>query len=301
MQLRIGTRKSPLAIAQAEEVRANLVELWPELEVELVPMVTSGDRFLDRPLNDIGGKGLFTKEIEEALLAGQIDAAVHSMKDMPTVLPDGLIIGCMREREDPRDMLVGYDIKSPDDLMAGAVFGSSSLRRIAQMKIRRPDIKVVPLRGNVQTRIGKLERGEVQATMLAKAGLNRLGLHDVPGVLLQVDDFLPAVAQGAVGIECRMDDTRVLELLSPLADIETETAVRCERAFLGMLDGSCKTPIAGYASVEGNQLHLRGLIAKPDGSVYHTVDITGNIKENDNLGIEAGKELLAKAGENFLS
>ncbi len=330
--LKIGTRKSPLALAQAEEVRLSLLEAWPELEIELAPMVTGGDKFQDSPLNDIGGKGLFTKEIEDALLAGSIDIAVHSMKDMPTALPDGLMIGCMPEREDPRDMLVANGIRSLDDLPKGAVFGSSSLRRVAQMRMRRPDIKAVPLRGNVQTRLGKLARGEVQATMLAKAGLNRLDLHDVPGILLQADDFLPAVAQGAIGIECRADNTKMLELLSPLADIDTETAVLCERAFLSMLDGSCKTPIAGYAVISplplregaggggilekdislrypptptlplkggGNSIHFRGLIAKPDGSVYHMVDVTGNISESEQLGIEAGRELLKKAGEHF--
>jgi len=168
------------------------------------------------------------------------------------------------------------------------------------MKMRRKDVQVVPMRGNVQTRLGKLERGEVQATMLAKAGLNRLDLHDVPGILLAADDFLPAVAQGAIGIECRADDTKILELLAPLADIETETAVLCERAFLSVLDGSCRTPIAGYATIEGKALRMRGLIAKPDGSAYHTVDVSGDVKDAETLGFGAGEELLKKAGKGFL-
>jgi len=298
--IRIGTRKSPLALAQAGDIWLGLKEAWPELVLELVPIVTSGDKFQDQSLTDIGGKGLFTKEIEEALLDGRIDIDVHSMKDMPTALPDGLIIGCMTEREDPRDMLVGHGIKTFDDLPKGAVFGTSSLRRAAQVKMRRSDIQVVPMRGNVQTRLDKLAQGAVQATMLAKAGLNRLELNNVPGILLAADDFLPAVGQGAIGIECRASDTKILELLAPLADIDTETAVRCERAFLGMLDGSCKTPIAGYAALDGKVLRLRGLIAKPDGSAYHTVDVTGEAINAETLGLEAGKELLKKAGKGFL-
>jgi len=299
--LRIGTRKSPLALAQAEEVRASLLESSPDLQVELVPMQTSGDNFTDRSLSEIGGKGLFTKEIEEALLANRIDIAVHSIKDMQTMLPDGLVIGCVTAREDPRDRLVGEGLHSINDLPKGASFGTSSLRRAAQLLMLRPDITIVPLRGNVQTRLDKLKNGEMAATMLAVAGLNRLKLFDTPGVSLSTDDFLPAIGQGAIGIECRDNDTGTLELLSPLADIATEAAILCERSFLQALDGSCHTPIAGYATVNGKELHLRGLIIKPDGSAHHRVDITGNSDDAESIGRAAGEELLANAGKNFLN
>jgi len=293
MFLKIGTRKSALALAQAEEVRAKLALAWPKLQVEIVPMMTSGDTFLDRPLADIGGKGLFTKEIEDALLDGRIDIAVHSIKDMQTLLPDGLTLGCVLEREDPRDVLVGKNVRSLDDIPKGATFGTSSLRRSAQLLMKRPDIKIVPLRGNVQTRISKIEKGEVDFTMLAQAGLNRLKLFDVPGFVLSTDEFLPAVAQGAIGIECREGDTVTLELLVPLADVETEIAVLCERAFLQALDGSCRTPIAGYATVEGDVIHLRGLLLNADGSKHFSIQKTGNIHDAESLGESAGAELLA--------
>jgi hydroxymethylbilane synthase len=304
-RIRIGTRKSALALAQAKEVAGKLMEHWPHLDemgaIELVPMTTSGDTIQDRPLSDIGGKGLFTKEIEDALLDSRIDIAVHSMKDMQTVLPDGLITGCMLEREDPRDVLVGDGLRKLSDLPDGATFGTSSLRRSAQVLMHRPDIKIVPLRGNVQTRLGKVQNGEIQATMLAQAGLNRLLIWDFPGAALDTEEFLPAVAQGAIGIECRQGDEAVMELLSPLADIDTETAVLCERAFLQALDGSCRTPIAGYATVEGDRLHFKGLIIRPDGRMHHWVEKEGNRSDAESLGIEAGEELLAKAGKNFLN
>ena len=298
--LRIGTRKSALALAQAEEVRNKLLEAWPQLQIEVLPMMTSGDTFLDQPLSEIGGKGLFTKEIEEALLDKRIDIAVHSIKDMQTSLPDGLTLGCVLEREDPRDVLVGQGLHSLDDIPVGARFGTSSLRRSAQLLMMRPDLQIVPLRGNVQTRLSKVEKGEVRCTMLARAGLNRLGLFDVPGASLSTDEFLPAVAQGALGIECREGDSAVLDLIAPLADLETETAVLCERAFLQALDGSCRTPIAGYATVEGDVVQLRGLIVRPDGSAHFTVERTGHISDAQSLGESAGQELLAKAGKDFL-
>ena len=240
--IRIGTRKSPLALAQAEIVRQKLSAAWPGLETEIVTFTTSGDKFLDQPLSEIGGKGLFTKEIEEALLDGSIHIAVHSMKDMPTVLPKGLVIGAVLEREDPRDVLIGMGFDSLDSLPLAATVGTSSLRRTAQLKIRRPDLNIVPLRGNVQTRLSKLEAGEVQATMLAKAGLNRLEL-EVEGAVLSTDDFLPAIAQGAVGIECREGDPEVRATVAALSHQTTEFAIDCERAFLAVLDGSrlCKT------------------------------------------------------------
>jgi len=300
MNITIGTRKSPLAQAQAQEVRTALTQAWPGLEVTILPIMTSGDAFVDRPLSDIGGKGLFTKEIEEALLDKRIDIAVHSIKDMQTVIPDGLMLGCILEREDPRDVLVGNNVYSIADIPQGATFGTSSLRRSAQLLMLRPDIKIVPLRGNVQTRLAKIEQGEVQYTMLARAGLNRLQLWDVPGSSLSTDEFLPAVGQGAIGVECRESDTKILEILAPLADMDTETAILCERAFLQALDGSCRTPIAGYATVDDEQLHLRGLIVRPDGSAHFTIDKVGNVRDAESLGIAAGEELLAKAGKGFI-
>ena len=282
--IKIGTRKSPLAMAQAEEVRALLLESAPDLEVELVSMSTSGDNFTDRPLSEIGGKGLFTKEIEEALLDKRNDIAVHSVKDMQTLLPDGLTIGCVLEREDPRDRLIGNNLHSLDDLPKGARFGTSSLRRAAQLLMLRPDLTIVPLRGNVQTRLAKLASGEMDATMLAVAGLNRLQMWDVAGVTLDTNVFLPAIGQGAIGIECREDDTAII----------------CERSFLQALDGSCHTPIAGYATVEGKELSLRGLIMRPDGSAHHRIELTGSCDDAESLGVAAGEQLLAKAGQGFI-
>ncbi|MEQ1705581.1 MAG: hydroxymethylbilane synthase [Rickettsiales bacterium] len=291
MHIKLGTRKSPLALAQAQQVRMLLLKAHPHITVEIVHIVTSGDKFLSQNLADIGGKGLFTKEIEEGLLGGSLDIAVHSMKDMPTKLPDGLIIGAMLEREDPRDMLIGAGLKSIGDLPQEAVFGTSSLRRAAQVKIRRPDIKIVPFRGNVQSRLAKLERGEVRATMLAKAGLNRLGIHDVEGVVLAVEEFLPAIAQGAIGIECRENDTKIRELLAPLAHTNTMLVVDCERAFLRVLDGSCRTPISGYAMLEGDGIFMRGLIAKPDGSSFKSGELRGSAIDAEAIGVELGKML----------
>jgi len=292
MTIRLGTRKSPLALVQAGQVRDRLMAAHEGLAVEIVHIVTSGDKFSNQPLTEIGGKGLFTKEIEDGLHDGTLDIAVHSMKDMPTMLPAGLIIGAMLKREDPRDMLIGKGIRGFADLPQGAVFGTSSLRRAAQIKMRRPDVQIVPLRGNVQTRLDKLERGEAQATMLAKAGLNRLGLDDIDGAVLEVSEFLPAIAQGAIGIECREDNERIRELLAPLADIETMTAVDCERAFLRVLDGSCRTPISGYAQIEGRNIYMRGLIAKPDGSSFKQAELRGDINDANLIGIEVGRQLV---------
>lgn len=298
--IRIGTRKSPLALAQAGLVADRLRAAWPELQAELVTFTTSGDTFLDQPLTEIGGKGLFTKEIEEALLDGGIHIAVHSMKDMPTRLPDGLITGAMLEREDPRDVLIGSGITSLASLPQGAVFGTSSLRRAAQVKMKRPDIQIVPLRGNVQTRLDKLFGGQAHATMLARAGLNRLGLQVAEGTELPVEEFIPAIGQGAIGIECRELDARIREYLAALAHMPTELAVNCERAFLDVMDGSCRTPIAGHAHIDKGELHFSGLIARPDGTASHEVTLSGSPMDADALGRQAGEELLAKAGKNFL-
>lgn len=289
--IKLGTRKSPLALAQASQVRDLLLKAHPYIEVEICHIMTSGDKFLSQPLADIGGKGLFTKEIEEGLLDKSLDIAVHSMKDMPTVLPEGLIISAMLQREDPRDMLIADDVSSINDLPQNAVFGTSSLRRASQIKIIRPDIQIVPFRGNVQSRLAKLEKGEVQATMLAKAGLNRLGLTKIKGVVLEVAEFLPAIAQGAVGIECRTDDIKTRELLAPLAHKITEIAVNCERAFLKELDGSCRTPISGYAIIEGEEIFLRGLITEPDGSSFSAGNLRGNINDGEAIGIELARKI----------
>ena len=293
MKIKLGTRKSPLALAQANEVTAKLQAAWPHLAVEQVHIVTSGDKFTERPLADVGGKGLFTKEIEEALLSGDIDIAVHSMKDMPTILPDGLVISAMLPREDVRDMLVGEGLASFDDIPQGAVLGTASLRRAAQVKILRPDVQIVSLRGNVQTRLTKLAQGNMRATILAKAGLNRLKL-EVPGFVLSAEDFIPAVAQGAIGIECRENDTKIRELLVPLSHRDTEIAAACERAFLRVLDGSCRTPIAGYAEISSGAIHLRGLLAEPDGSVYYKGELRGDVTDAESIGIELAKHILAK-------
>lgn len=283
--LRIATRKSPLALAQAEEVRALLGG------GEILGMTTSGDKFLGQPLSEIGGKGLFTKELEEALLAGTADIAVHSMKDMPTVLPEGLVVSCVLPREDVRDVLICNDYATIADLPDGASFGTSSLRRAAQVLHLRPDLNIVPLRGNVQTRISKIGQGVAVATMLARAGLNRLKLTEVPAHNIPVTECFPAVAQGAIGIECRKGDARILELLAKLNCASTMAAITCERAFLKVLDGSCRTPIAGYARLEGSEIIFEGLIANPDGTNLRRTKISGAVADAELLGREAGEAL----------
>ena len=271
--LTIGTRGSPLALAQAEIVRAALRRAFAELAAEDAVRVrvikTTGDRVQDRTLAEIGGKGLFTKEIEEALYAEEIDLAVHSMKDMPTVLPTGLGIVAMLPRADVRDVLLG-PYSSLDAIPRGAVVGTAALRRQAQLLAMRPDLVVVPLRGNVQTRLAKLARGDVAATFLAKAGLDRLAIQDAPATILPVGVMLPAVAQGAIGIEARLDDARMARFAAGLDDRQTHDCVRCERAMLTVLDGSCRTPIAGLAErAADGRLRLDGLVASPDGRSVH--------------------------------
>ena len=301
--VRIGTRGSPLALAQSREVRARLIAARPELDEDAVTITvikTTGDRVLDRPLADIGGKGLFTKEIEEALLDGGIDIAVHSMKDVPTWLPDGLIIACLLPREDPRDALIARDGLGFTELPAGAVIGTASLRRRAQVLARRPDLKVVSLRGNVGTRLDKLAQGQVDATMLALAGLRRLGKADVVTAILDPSEMLPAVAQGAIGLECRAGDEATRELLALINHAETETRIAAERALLARLDGSCHTPIAGLAELAGDTLTLRGLIAKTDGSAVVDDVVSGPASEAEALGAELGARLLGRAGPGFL-
>jgi hydroxymethylbilane synthase len=301
--LRIGTRGSPLALAQSRTVRARLAAaLGCDVEaIEMRVIRTSGDRIQDRPLSEAGGKGLFTKEIEEALLANEIDLAVHSSKDMPTVLPDGLgLVACL-EREDVRDVFISRRAKSFAELPAGAVVGTASLRRQALVKRLRPDLSVINFRGNVETRLRKLDAGEVDATLLARAGLNRLGLADAATATLPVEDFLPAIGQGAVGIETRRDDARTREMVAKIDHPDTTVAVTCERAFLTVLDGSCRTPIAGLATLEGDSVRFRGMILRPDGSEYFEASRAGARRDAAALGADAGAELKGRAPPNFFA
>jgi hydroxymethylbilane synthase len=298
---RIGTRGSPLALAQARMVRSRLAAAAGVSEdaIELVTIRTTGDTIQDRPLGEEGGKGLFTKEIEEALLEQRIDLAVHSAKDMPTVLPDGLVLAACLEREDPRDVFISRKARSLADLPRGASLGTASLRRQAIAKRIRPDLRTSPLRGNVETRLRKLEAGEVDATLLALAGLRRLNLTDHVTAIMSTDEFLPAVGQGAIGIETREDDRRVRDILMRVDHTDTSGAIACERAFLAALDGSCRTPIAGHATISGDALQFRGLIARPDGSAAHDIAGTGKRKDAPAIGAEAGRELKHRAGPGF--
>lgn len=298
---RVGTRGSPLALAQARAVRARLAAAlgFDEDTVELVVIRTSGDIIQDRPLADEGGKGLFTKEIEEALLDRRIDLAVHSAKDMPTLLPGGLMLAACLEREDPRDVFISHKAKTLAELPKGATLGTASLRRQAIVKRARPDLAVKPLRGNVETRLRKLAEGQADATLLALAGLKRLGLERHATHIMSADEFLPAVAQGAIGIEAREDDARVRDALARINHEDTFTAVACERAFLGALDGSCKTPIAGHATVAGDAIAFRGLIARPDGGSAHDISGTGHRRDAAKIGEQAGRELKQCAGPGF--
>ena len=300
--LRIGTRGSPLALAQAHETRDRLstaFDLAPEV-FEIVVIKTTGDRVQDRPLGEIGGKGLFTKEIEEALLDGAIDLAVHSMKDMPVDQPEGLVLDACLQREDVRDAFVTLDGMALADLPEGATVGTSSLRRRAQLLHVRPDLQVVEFRGNVQTRLKKLESGVAKGTFLALAGLRRLGLAgQIAATPISPDDMLPAVAQGAIGIERRLDDTRAAGLLDAIRDRETEARIGVERAFLRRLDGSCQTPIAGLAEIDAGRLRFRGEILKTDGSNAFSGSRVGEIEDGPALGVDLAEALLDQAGPNF--
>lgn len=299
--LRLGTRGSPLALAQANLVRTLLARSTgaPETAFEIVVIKTTGDAIQDRPLSEVGGKGLFTKEIEEALLSGRIDLAVHSAKDMPTISQPGLMLAACLEREDPRDAFISLKAKSLAELRHGARLGTASLRRQAIVKKARPDLVVSPLRGNVETRLRKLETGEVEATLLAIAGLNRLGLAQHATHIMPTEEFLPAVAQGAIGIETRGDDNRTRQFVAPINHAPTFIAVACERAFLAALDGSCKTPLAGHATLSGDTLHFRGLIARPDGAAAHDITGNGHVRDAVRIGEEAGRELKKMGGPDF--
>jgi hydroxymethylbilane synthase len=301
--LRIGTRGSPMAMRQTALVRDRLVAAHPDLAsagaVEIVTIRTTGDRVQDRRLAEIGGKGLFTKEIEEALFAGQIDLAVHSLKDVETWLPDGLEIVCILPRDDPRDAFLSAKAPSLAGLPRGASIGTTSLRRQAQLLRRRPDLRIVPIRGNVDTRIRKLDAGEVDALVLALCGLERLGEARLATEILPRDVMLPAVGQGALAIEGRAGDDRLRRLLEPLHDPRSAACVGAERAMLAALDGSCRTPIAGLAELDGDRLTLEGLLLKPDGSAEIRARSTGGIGEAEVLGSELGRELKRRAGPGF--
>jgi len=299
--LRIGSRGSALALVQAREVQGRLAKACglPAERIEIKVIRTTGDMIQDRPLAEAGGKGLFTKEIEEALMAGAIDLAVHSSKDMPTVLPAGLILSAFLPREDARDAFVSRKAKSLRELPHGAVVGTASLRRQALVKRLRPDLAIAPLRGNVETRLRKIEAGEMDATVLAVAGLKRLGLLAAATAVLDTDEFLPAVGQGAIGIETQADDARTRALVAKIDDADTAIALAAERAFLAVLDGSCRTPIAGYARVSGGGIRFRGMIAKTDGSEALEVLRDGPAADAAALGADAGRELKDRAGPGF--
>ena len=301
--LRIGTRGSPLALAQAHEARDRLAAATglPQAAFEIVVIRVTGDAVQDRPLSQIGGKGLFTKEIEEALLSGGVDVAVHSMKDMPVLQPDGLVLDCLLPREDPRDAFVTLGARQGiADLPEGAVVGTSSLRRRAQLLARRPDLRVVEFRGNVQTRLSKLAAGVAEATFLAMAGLRRLGLaQGVPARPIPPEAMLPAIAQGAIGIERRAADGRAAEMLALIHDRDTGLRLAAERAFLAALDGSCQTPIAGLAELDGDRLRLRGEILSPDGARVLADDATAPAGDGAELGRVMACRLLQGAGPGF--
>jgi hydroxymethylbilane synthase len=302
--LKLGTRGSRLALIQAGLVRDALAAAVPALAaadaIEIVPIRTTGDAIQDRPLSEAGGKGLFVKEIEEALLSQRIDVAVHSMKDMPTAQPPGLVIAAFLPREDARDVLIAGDAKRIADLKQGAIVGTSALRRRAQLLHRRPDLQIVNLRGNVETRLAKRTAGVVEATLLALAGLKRLGMAHV-GTAVPEDEMLPAVGQGAVCIECRADNAKVRAWLAAIDHRPTATCVAAEHAMLVVLDGSCRTPIAGHAILAADGLHLRGLIVKPDGSELIATERRGVPADAEAMGRDAGHELKRRGGPGFLS
>jgi hydroxymethylbilane synthase len=299
-EIRIATRKSALALWQAEYVKARLIEAHPGLLVTLVPMVSRGDKLLDSPLSKIGGKGLFVKELETALLENEADIAVHSMKDVPMDFPEGLGLFCICEREDPRDAFVSNTYASLDELPPGSIVGTSSLRRQAQLLTRRPDLEIRFLRGNVNTRLAKLDAGEYDAIILAAAGLIRLGFEDRITSAISVDDSLPAGGQGAVGIECRSADSEIHALLAPLHHQDTATRVIAERALNKHLNGGCQVPIACYAVLEGEQLWLRGLVGDPSGGLLLSAEARAPRSDAEALGVQVAEDLLSQGANDIL-
>ncbi|WP_294619019.1 hydroxymethylbilane synthase [uncultured Roseovarius sp.] len=299
--MKLGTRGSPLALAQAYETRDRLSAAFdlPQEAFEIVVIKTTGDKVIDRPLKEIGGKGLFTREIEDAMLKGDIDIAIHSMKDMPVLQPEGLVLDTYLPREDVRDAFVSPHVTSLAELEEGAKVGTSSLRRKAQVLVKYPHLNVVEFRGNVQTRLKKLDDGVAACTFLAMAGLNRLDRADVATAAVEPDVMLPAVAQGAIGIERRMDDTRTADMLAAIHDKVTGQRLAAERAFLAALDGSCETPIAGLAELDGGTLRLRGEVLRPDGSEALSDDQSAPIEDGPDLGREMAVKLLEQGGPGF--
>ena len=298
--LKIATRQSPLALWQANYVKDRLQQLYPDLTIELVPMVTKGDVILDSPLAKIGGKGLFVKELENALLNKEADIAVHSMKDVPMQFPEGLGLAVICQREDPRDAFVSHSYRTFTELPQGAVVGTSSLRRQCQLKALRPDLDIRSLRGNVGTRLSKLDNGDYDAIILASAGLIRLGLADRIASFIDVEQSLPAAGQGAVGIECRTDDVQVHALLAPLADAETTYCVRAERAMNNHLQGGCQVPIGGYAVLQQGQLYLRALVGDIDGSRIIRAEGKSAVENAEVLGVQIAEQLLAQGADKIL-
>lgn len=299
--LRIATRKSPLAMWQAEHVAAALGRLYPDLHVELIGMTTRGDKLLDAPLAKVGGKGLFVKELEQGMLEGDADIAVHSMKDVPVGFPDGLHLAAILEREDPHDALVSARFASIDALPEGACVGTSSLRRQCQLSARRPDLRIEPLRGNVNTRLAKLDEGIYDAIILAAAGLIRLGFRERIRAVLPPEESLPAIGQGAIGIECRSDDPRVNALIAPLHHRETAERVLAERAMNARLDGGCQVPIAGHAIHRDGQIYLRGLVGTPDGRSLLRAEESATPDQGEAMGRRVAEALLAQGADAILS
>ncbi|AHV36827.1 porphobilinogen deaminase [Aeromonas hydrophila YL17] len=299
--LKIATRKSPLAMWQANFVKDRLEALYPELQVELVPMSTQGDKILDTPLAKVGGKGLFVKELETAMLEGRADIAVHSMKDVPVEFPEGLGLHTICEREDPRDAFVSNRFTAIDELPQGAVVGTSSLRRQCQLRAARPDLVIRDLRGNVNTRLAKLDAGEYDAIILAAAGLKRLEMAHRITAFIEPEQSLPANGQGAVGIECRLDDHELHALLAPLEHPETRIRVLTERAMNRALQGGCQVPIGAYALVEGEEVWLRGLVGSPDGSRVIRDEIRGPLADGEALGHTLAQRLLADGADAILA
>jgi hydroxymethylbilane synthase len=299
--IRIATRKSALALWQAEFVKAQLEHFHSDLSVELVPMSTQGDIILDTPLAKIGGKGLFVKELEQAMLDGRADIAVHSMKDVPVDFPEGLALHTICEREDPRDAFVSNTYANIDELPQGAVVGTSSLRRQCQIRALRPDLDIKDLRGNVNTRLAKLDDGQYDAIILAAAGLIRLEMHDRIKAFIEPEVSLPANGQGAVGIECRINDERTKALLSPLEHNETRIRVNAERAMNRRLEGGCQVPIGAYALVDGESVHLRGLVGAVDGSEILRAEISGRAVDAEQLGTQLAEQLLGMGADKILA
>jgi hydroxymethylbilane synthase len=298
--VRIATRRSPLALWQAEFVRSSLIALHPNIKVELVKMVTQGDKILDTPLAKVGGKGLFVKELETGMLQGDADIAVHSMKDVPVQFPDGLHLSVICQREDPRDAFVSNEYADIKELPQGAIVGTSSLRRQTQLRSWRPDIQIKDLRGNVNTRLSKLDHSEYDAIILACAGLKRLGFEDRIRQALDTNISLPAVGQGAVGIECRIDDSRINELIAPLNHNDTQICVLAERAMNERLEGGCQVPIAGFAELEYGQINMRGLVGSPDGKRVIRGHIDGSVKNAQQLGTLLADDLLSRGAKEIL-